>query len=236
MLEIENVSCGYGPNVVLHSVSLSVGEGEIVAVIGSNGAGKTTTLRTVSGLLSPTQGEILFCGKRIDHLDPTAIAREKLIHVPEGRGIFPELTVWENLLMGAYTVRDSTRRKVNVQLVYELFPVIEKRLSQYGGTLSGGEQQMLAFGRALMSEPRLLMLDEPSMGLSPLLVQRIFDSIREINAKKIPILLVEQNAYASLEISHRGYVLENGSIVMEGRSSEVIDNDKVRRAYLGLGD
>ena len=235
MLEITDVSCGYGANVVLHSISLSVREGEIVAVIGSNGAGKTTLLKTVSGLLSPTKGKIFFCGKRIDNLDPTAIAREKLIHVPEGRGIFPELTVWENLLMGAHTVRNNARRKENLQLVYQLFPVIAERLSQWAGTLSGGEQQMLAFGRALMSEPKLLMLDEPSMGLSPLFVQRIFDSIREINAKKIPILLVEQNAYASLQISHRAYVLENGSIVMEGPSSEIIDNDNIRRAYLGLG-
>jgi branched-chain amino acid transport system ATP-binding protein len=234
MLEVRDLSCGYGRNIVLQNVSFRVGEREIVAIIGSNGAGKTTTLRTISGLIKPVSGKIHFCGNPIDGMDPSEISRQRLIHVPEGRGIFPELSVLENLLMGAITVRDKIRRKENFELVYHLFPILESRLSQYGGTLSGGEQQMLAFGRALMAEPRLLMLDEPSMGLSPLLVGKIFDSIMEINRKEIPILLVEQNAYATLEVSHRAYVIENGHIVMEGISNDLMEDDRVKRAYLGL--
>jgi branched-chain amino acid transport system ATP-binding protein len=234
MLEVRELSSGYGRNVVLHNISFRVGENEIVAIIGSNGAGKTTTLRTISGLVKPVSGKVYFCGNPIDTTDPSEISRQRLIHVPEGRGIFPELSVLENLKMGAVTVRDKSRRKANFELVFQLFPILNNRLSQYGGTLSGGEQQMLAFGRALMAEPRLLMLDEPSMGLSPLLVGKIFDSILEINRKKIPILLVEQNAYATLEISHRTYVIENGQIVMEGVSNKLMEDARVKRAYLGL--
>jgi branched-chain amino acid transport system ATP-binding protein len=234
VLEISDLMAGYGSNVVVRGISVHVAEKEIVAIIGSNGAGKTTILRAVSGLIQPSGGKIIFCGTRMEQLDPADIARQKLIHVPEGRGIFPELTVAENLLMGGITVKDKARRARNIELVFDLFPALKTRRSQHGGTLSGGEQQMLAFGRALMAEPRLIMLDEPSMGLSPLLAEKIFDSIRELNARGIAILLVEQNANATLELSHRAYVIENGSIVLEGKSSSLIRQESIKKAYLGL--
>lgn len=234
VLEIHDLSCGYGPNVVVRGISFHVAEKEIVAIIGSNGAGKTTTLRAVSGLIRPRGGSIVFCGTPMERLDPADIARHKLIHVPEGRGIFPELTVAENLVMGGITVREKRRRALNLELVYDLFPVLNARRSQHGGTLSGGEQQMLAFGRALMAEPKLMMLDEPSMGLAPLLVEKIFEYIRALNERGIAILLVEQNAYATLEISHRAYVLENGSIVLEGKSSDLVRQEGIKKAYLGV--
>ncbi len=224
----------YGELQALHGVSLEVREGEIVSVIGSNGAGKTTTLMTVSGVLRPRRGAIEFEGRRIDNLKPAEIVEIGLGHVPEGRQLFPSMTVEENLLMGACTRRARENREATLEQVYALFPRLRERRPQLAGTLSGGEQQMVAIGRGLMSRPRLLMLDEPSLGLSPLLVSAIFDILREINRGGATILLVEQNVYRALKLSHRGYVLENGHVVAEGRSQELLRDAMVRTAYLGL--
>jgi branched-chain amino acid transport system ATP-binding protein len=234
MLKVTGLQTFYGDLQALHGVTLEVREGEIVSVIGSNGAGKTTTLMTISGVLRPRTGAIEFEGRRIDHLKPAEIVEAGLGHVPEGRQLFPTMTVEENLAMGACTHRARAARAETLERVYGLFPRLRERRSQVAGTLSGGEQQMVAIGRGLMSRPRLLMLDEPSLGLSPMLVTAIFDIIREINRGGATILLVEQNVFRALKLSHRGYILENGQIVAEGPSQQLLRDPQVRTAYLGL--
>jgi branched-chain amino acid transport system ATP-binding protein len=234
MLEIKNLSVSYGAINALHGISLSVPAGSIVTLIGANGAGKTTTLKTVSGLLKPKAGEIIYDGKNITALPPHEIVKRGLSHVPEGRMIFANLTVHENLQMGAYLVRDKKVIQRELEFVFATFPRLKEREKQIAGTLSGGEQQMLAIGRALMSQPKFLMLDEPSLGLAPLLVKTIFEKIVEINRERgLTILLVEQNANRALEISHTGYVLETGKIILHGDSASLRQNPQVQSAYLG---
>ncbi|HHW75172.1 MAG TPA: ABC transporter ATP-binding protein [Firmicutes bacterium] len=233
MLKVENVSAGYGGIKVLDRISFSVSEGKIVTLIGSNGVGKTTTLRTISGLLRPTEGRILFCNEDISKAAPHKIVEQGISHVPEGRNVFPRLTVKENLEMGAYIRKDAAGIRKDYQMVMETFPQLAQRQRQTAGTLSGGEQQMLAMGRALMSRPRLLLLDEPSMGLAPLVVLGIFEIIKEVNRQGTTILLVEQNAQVALRTAHRGYVMETGRIILEDSADALLQNDQVRKAYLG---
>jgi branched-chain amino acid transport system ATP-binding protein len=231
-LELSDVHVYYGNIEAVKGISLEVEDGEIVTLIGGNGAGKTTTLKTISGVRKPTQGTISFAGERIDTLAPHEIVERGICQSPEGRRIFPQMSVKENLEMGAYA-RGRQDLSGDFDRVLELFPVLKERFTQAGGTLSGGEQQMLAIGRALMSHPKLLLLDEPSMGLAPTLVQRIFGIIREINAQGTPILLIEQNAHMALQTAHRGYVIETGEIVLHDRADALLGNDDVRKAYLG---
>lgn len=235
MLELKDVYASYGPIEALKGITLKINQGEIVCLIGSNGAGKSTTLMTVSGILRPKSGSVYFMGKDISNMPPHKIVEAGISHVPEGRRIFPRLTVKENLEMGAYVKLNDKNSKFKTQLekTYELFPVLKEREKQIGGTLSGGEQQMLAISRALMSEPRLLLLDEPSLGLAPIVVSKILKAIREINQDGVTILLVEQNAHAALNLSNRGYVLENGLITMHGIGKELLHDEKIRKAYLG---
>ncbi|MEW6674800.1 MAG: ABC transporter ATP-binding protein [Nitrospirota bacterium] len=245
MLKLVDVHTFYGPIEALKGINIEVKHGEIVCLIGSNGAGKSTTLMTISGILKPLSGDILFEGKSIRGISPHRIVEMGISQVPEGRRIFPKLTVRENLEMGGYTVVGSqesvlrSQKTKNQQLrtqlekVFELFPVLKERHKQLGGTLSGGEQQMLAIGRALMSNPKLLLLDEPSLGLAPIIVSKIFKTIKEINEEGVTVLLVEQNARAALKLSNRGYVLENGRIALEGKGEELLNNEQVRKAYLG---
>ena len=234
MLEIKNLQVSYGAITALHGVSLSVKPGSIVTLIGGNGAGKTTTLRTVSGLLKPQAGEILYGGRSIVGLPPHRIVQLGLSHVPEGRMVFANLTAHENLMMGAYLQRDKAIIRQSLEAVFTTFPRLKEREQQIAGTLSGGEQQMLAIGRALMSRPKFLMMDEPSLGIAPLLVKTIFEKIVEINRTQgITILLVEQNANLALEISHYGYVLETGKIILQDDSASLRQNPQVRSAYLG---
>ena len=234
MLEIKNLVVNYGAISALHGISLSVPNGKIVTLIGANGAGKTTTLKTISGLLRPVSGEILYDGKNIAGLPPHQIVGRGISQSPEGRMIFANLTVLENLQLGAYLQKDRETVRRELERAFSLFPRLKERKEQIAGTLSGGEQQMLAIGRALMSRPKLLLLDEPSLGLAPLLVKTIFEKIVEINREQgLTILLVEQNANLALEISHFGYVLETGKVVLEGDSKELRQNPKVKSAYLG---
>ncbi|HIK29799.1 MAG TPA: ABC transporter ATP-binding protein [Oscillatoriales cyanobacterium M59_W2019_021] len=233
MLEIKNLHTYYGNIQALKGISLQVDRGEIVSLIGSNGAGKTTTLRTIQGLLKPRQGTILFEGKPLESLSAQEIVRLGISQSPEGRLIFPRMTVKENLEMGAFARNDTLGIKSDLENVFNLFPRLKERISQKGGTLSGGEQQMLAIGRAMMARPRLLLLDEPSMGLAPLLVAQIFSIVREINAQNTTILLVEQNARMALSISHRGYVLQTGEVVLTGTAAQLQSDETVRKAYLG---
>jgi branched-chain amino acid transport system ATP-binding protein len=234
VLEIKKLSVSYGAINALHGISLYVPNGKIVTLIGANGAGKTTTLKTISGLLKPKSGEIFYDGKNIAGLPPHQIVARGISHVPEGRMIFANLTVLENLQLGAYLQEDKQVIRRELEHVFSLFPRLQERERQIAGTLSGGEQQMLAIGRALMSKPKLLLFDEPSLGLAPLLVKTIFEKIVEINRQQgLTILLVEQNANLALEISHFGYVLETGKVVMSGDSAELRQNPQVRRAYLG---
>jgi branched-chain amino acid transport system ATP-binding protein len=234
MLEIKNLAVSYGAINALQGISLRVESGRIVTLIGANGAGKTTTLKTVSGLLKPRAGEIIFDGSSIAGLPAHAIVRRGLAHVPEGRMVFANLTVLENLQMGAFLVRDKKLVRRELESVFATFPRLQERGQQVAGTLSGGEQQMLAIGRALMSQPKFLMLDEPSLGLAPLLVKTIFEKIVEINRERgLTILLVEQNANRALEISHHGYVLETGKIILSDSSAALRQNPQVRSAYLG---
>jgi branched-chain amino acid transport system ATP-binding protein len=233
LLSIENLVAGYGNLRVLHGVSLHVECGEIVTVLGANGAGKSTLLRAVSRLIPVMSGAILYKGKDIIPCKPHAVARLGCSHVPEGRGIFGNLTVMENLLLATFAGKRDLVRSRQAQAVFDLFPVLGQRRRQLASTLSGGEQQMLAIGRAIMSDGDLFVFDEPSMGLSPLFVKNVFSTIAGINKKGTTILLVEQNATMALEISHRAYVLENGTIAAEGSSSEIADNETLRRAYLG---
>jgi len=234
LLEVSNLNVHYGDLQALYDVSLKIEEGEIVSMIGANGAGKTTMIKTISGLLSPTSGKIRFLGERIDGLPPHYTAEKGIIQIPEGRGIFPFLTVLENLTIGAYTPRARQKMDQSLEMVFEMFPVLEERKTQLGRTLSGGEQQMLAIGRGLMARPRLLMVDEPSLGLAPILVKKVFEILRQINTQGITIFLVEQNVKQSLNLCNRGYVLENGRVVLEGVGREVLEDERIKKAYLGL--
>ena len=233
ILQITNLHTHYGSLHVLKGISLTVQQGEIVTLIGANGAGKSTLLRTISGLLHPTSGEITFHGIPVHRQAAHKIARMQLLQVPEGRHIFSRLTVLENLEMGAITLKGGDEQRKRLGRVFRHFPILSERQSQQGGTLSGGEQQMLAMGRALMANPKLLLLDEPSLGLAPKLVTEIFQIIHEIQQEGVTILLVEQNAHLALQVSQRGYVLETGRIVLEGKSQELANNPQVRDAYLG---
>ena len=233
MLELTNLNVYYGVIHALHDASLVVNEGEIVTLIGANGAGKSTTLLAISGLLRPQNGTITFQGKGLTKTPPHAIVQLGVVQVPEGRRIFPEMTVTENLDLGAYTRKDKDGISRDMQLVFEMFPILEKRRRQHAGTLSGGEQQMLAIGRALMSRPKLLLMDEPSLGLAPLLVKQIFSTIKQIREQGVTVLLVEQNANMALAIADRGYVLETGRIAFSGKASDLLQDPKVQVAYLG---
>jgi branched-chain amino acid transport system ATP-binding protein len=234
VLELRGVDVSYGDLPALSGVSLSLESGEILAVVGANGAGKTTMLRTISGLLRPRAGEILLDGARLDRLPCHAVVERGVVQVPEGRKIFPSLSVLENLELGSYTRRARAERARSLERVFALFPILSERRRQSAGTLSGGQQQMLAIGRALMALPRILMLDEPSLGLAPLVVREIFRIIGEINRAGATILLVEQNTRQALALAQRGYVLENGRVVLVGAGAELLNNEHVRRAYLGL--
>ena len=233
MLDIRDLQVHYGKINALRGVGLRIDAGEIVTLIGANGAGKTTTLRTISGLIRPTAGAIELEGRRIDGLDAGEIVRAGISHCPEGRQVFPRMTVLENLELGAYIRKDRQNLAADYDKVYSYFPILADRKSQLAGTLSGGEQQMLAIGRALMSKPRLLLLDEPSLGLAPFLVEKIFEIIQAINREGVTMLLIEQNAYQALHVAHRGYVIETGRIVLAGPAGELLHNDHVRKAYLG---
>lgn len=235
LLELRDIHTYYGQIHALKGISLTVNEGEIVTLIGSNGAGKSTTLRTISGLLRPRQGEVLLQGQSMAQVPPHKIVHAGIGHVPEGRGIFPVLTVLENLEMGGYLLNDDEEFRRRMDHVFELFPRLRERIGQKGGTLSGGEQQMLAIGRALMQQPRIMLLDEPSMGLAPLLVEEIFNIVRRLNSEqKTTILLVEQNAQAALQVADRAYVLETGQITIEGSAKDLLADESVIEAYLGL--
>ncbi|MDT3439644.1 MULTISPECIES: ABC transporter ATP-binding protein [unclassified Pseudofrankia] len=231
LLELADVEVAYGAVTALRGIRLTVDAGEIVTLLGANGAGKTTTLRTISGLLRPRAGQVLLDGEPLSKIPAHQLVRRGVAHSPEGRRIFPAMSVRENLLMGAFHDRKHVAR--DLEHVFGLFPRLQERVSQAGGTLSGGEQQMLAIGRALMSRPRLLLLDEPSMGLAPLVVRTIFDVIAQINAEGVAVLLVEQNAAQALKIANRGYVLETGQVVLDGPSGDLLADDRVRQAYLG---
>jgi branched-chain amino acid transport system ATP-binding protein len=233
MLQLNNVDVYYGRVHALRSVNLQVNTGELVTLVGANGAGKSTTLKTISGMLHPKSGEITFCGERIDRLSQEAIVRLGVAHCPEGRRIFPDLTVWENLRLGAYTRKGRQDVAHDMEEIYTLFPILSERRKQAAGSLSGGEQQMLAIGRAMMLRPRLVMFDEPSLGLAPVLVDKMADVINQLHEKGITILLVEQNAEMALNLANRAYVLETGRVVLEGPSSDVMQNQHVKRAYLG---
>ncbi|MDQ2952423.1 MAG: ABC transporter ATP-binding protein [Chloroflexota bacterium] len=234
LLELNGVNAFYGRVQALHGVSITCDQGEIVALIGSNGAGKTTTLRTISGLMHPAQGSVTFAGQDITKTAAHKIVGLGICQSPEGRRLFPRMRVDDNLFMGAYTRTDRAAIAQDIERVYALFPRLKERYTQLAGTLSGGEQQMLAIGRAMMSRPKLLMLDEPSLGLAPILVDTIFKTIQEINATGTPILLVEQNAVRALEVAHRGYVLETGNVVQKGSGAELLNSPDVQRAYLGM--
>ena len=231
LLRIDDLKVNYGGIEAVKGISLSVEEGQIVTLIGANGAGKSTTLRTISGLVKPRSGKITFCGEDITGVDPTGIVKRGITMAPEGRRIFPDMTVKENLRVGAYLRTDDL--SADFDMVYNLFPRLKEREWQLGGTLSGGEQQMLAVGRALMAKPKLMMLDEPSLGLAPLVVRSIFDIIREINQQGVTILLIEQNANMALQVAHSAYVLETGRITMTGTGAALLADERIKEAYLG---
>jgi branched-chain amino acid transport system ATP-binding protein len=235
MLEVKNIKTYYGNIQAIKGISLEISEGEIITLIGANGAGKTTTLMSISGIVPPKAGEIRFLGKPLQDLTPNQIVAQGISQVPEGRRIFPFLTVAENLDMGAFLRNDTSEVQKDLEYVYELFPILADRRHQTGGTLSGGEQQMLAVGRALMARPRLLLLDEPSLGLAPLIVKQIFEIIRKVNDEnRTTIFLVEQNANLALQVAHRGYVMENGKIILADTSQNLLANEDVKKAYLGI--
>ncbi len=235
MLEVKNIKTYYGNIQAIKGISLEISEGEIITLIGANGAGKTTALMSISGIVPPRSGEILFMGKPLQDLTPNQIVAQGISQVPEGRRIFPFLTVAENLDMGAFLRKDTSEVQKDLEYVYALFPILADRRHQTGGTLSGGEQQMLAVGRALMARPRLLLLDEPSLGLAPLIVKQIFEIIRKVNDEnKTTIFLVEQNANLALQVAHRGYVMENGRIILSDTSQNLLANEDVKKAYLGI--
>lgn len=233
MLKVEDLHVSYGMIQAIKGVSFEVNEGEVISLIGANGAGKTTILHTITGLLKPQSGSVMFEGKELTTTPAHTIVKLGMAHVPEGRRVFANLSVYENLLMGAYTRKDKKEISETLEMVYKRFPRLEERKKQTAGTLSGGEQQMLAMGRALMSKPRIILMDEPSMGLSPLFVNEVFDIIKKISASGTTVLLVEQNAKKALSISDRAYVLETGNIALTGKSSDLINDDKIKKAYLG---
>jgi len=233
MLKVENLCSGYGPVQILHGVSLEVAPGEVVALLGSNGMGKSTLNNTLSGVCRATAGQVVLDGKNLTGASPDEIVSHGLIHVPEGRRVFPNLTILENLELGSYR-RAKSQRKQNLEKVFEIFPKLRERVAQKAGTLSGGEQQMLAIGRGLMAEPKLLILDEPSLGLSPLMVEQMFDLIVKLHAEGLSILLVEQNVMQSLQIADRAYVLDNGKIAMSGPAQQLLNDPGLRTAYLGM--
>ena len=233
MLKIRDLSVHYGKIKAVRQIDMDIEQGEIVSLIGANGAGKSTTLRALSGLVKTAGGSVEFAGKNIAGWSAKAIVEAGISHCPEGRQIFPRMTVMENLELGAYTRKDTKNLSAEYDRIFEYFPVLAQRRSQLGGTLSGGEQQMLAIGRALMSKPKLLLLDEPSLGLAPLLVEKIFEIIQNINREGMTVLLIEQNAWQALNISNRGYVMETGSVAVTGAAADLLHNDHVRRAYLG---
>ena len=233
MLKIRDLSVHYGKIKAVRQIDMDIAQGEIVSLIGANGAGKSTTLRALSGLVKAAGGSVEFEGRNITGWNAKAIVEAGISHCPEGRQIFPRMTVMENLELGAYTRKDTKNLSVEYDRIFEYFPVLAQRRSQMGGTLSGGEQQMLAIGRALMSKPKLLLLDEPSLGLAPLLVEKIFEIIQNINREGMTVLLIEQNAWQALNIANRGYVMETGSVAVTGAAAELLHNDHVRRAYLG---
>jgi branched-chain amino acid transport system ATP-binding protein len=234
MLVLNDIDIFYGDAQALWNVSMEVREGEMVALLGSNGAGKTTTLMSISGLLHPKKGKISLDDLRLDKIEPSSIVTHGIAHVPEGRRLFPNMTVVENLLVGAYNSNAWAKRLEIIQRIYQIFPILEERKNQLAGTLSGGERQMVAIGRGLMSKPVILMLDEPSLGLAPKVVEMIFEILVDINQKGTTILLIEQNAQIALQVAHRGYVMETGRISLEGKASDLIQNEGVKKAYLGL--
>lgn len=234
MLKVNGIDVFYGDLQILWDVSFEVREKEIVVLVGANGAGKSTTIRTISSLLSPRKGSIEFSGVRLDHLPPYRIIEHGVVHVPEGRKLFPLMSVEENLIMGSLHGESKTKRSDTMESVFAVFPRLKERRAQLAGTLSGGEQQMLAVGRGLMSLPKLMMFDEPSLGLAPILVQEIFHMIRRVNAQGVTVLLVEQNVRQTLAMCNRAYVLENGRVVLEGAGKQLMDNDHVKEAYLGI--
>lgn len=233
MLKIKDLNVSYGSIHALHDVSIEVNEGEIVSLIGANGAGKTTTLHTITGLLKADSGEVKLYNYNLLTMNPSKIVTLGMAHVPEGRQIFAQMTVKENLEMGAYIRKDKSKIEADIEDIYKRFPRLKERYKQNAGTLSGGEQQMLAIGRAMMSKPKILLMDEPSMGLSPLLVKEIFEIIKELNQSGMTILLVEQNAKMALSIANRAYVIETGHVVMKGSAKDMLENDEVKKAYLG---
>ena len=233
LLKVEDLKVNYGVIPALKGINFTVNQGEVVALIGANGAGKTTTLHTVTGLVEKKGGTVTFDGKDITNVPAHKLVKLGIAHVPEGRRVFPELTVYQNLLLGAYTRKNSKEKQDTLEEIYERFPRLKERLNQFAGTLSGGEQQMLAMGRALMSKPKMILMDEPSMGLSPIFVNEIFDIIKEVSASGTTVLLVEQNAKKALSIADRAYVLETGSIVKEGDAKELLNDEAIKKAYLG---
>ena len=233
MLSVNNLQVHYGMIQAIKDVSFEVNEGEVIALIGANGAGKTTILHTVSGLLQPTKGSIIFEGQDISKIPAHKIVSLGMAHVPEGRRVFAQLTVLENLKLGAYTRKDKNEMEETMKMIYKRFPRLEERKNQIAGTLSGGEQQMLAMGRALMSHPKIILMDEPSMGLSPIFVEEVFKIIRDISAEGVTVLLVEQNAKKALNIADRAYVLETGNIILQGDAKKLMNDESVKKAYLG---
>ena len=234
MLEVENVSAAYGMVQILRDVTFKVEEKEIVSIIGPNGAGKTTLVKTIMGFLHPKSGSIKFKGENIANLPTYKIVKKGITMIPEGREIFPRMTIEENLLLGAYTIKDKDKVKETKERVYQIFPVLKKREKALAQTLSGGEQQMLVICRSLMSNPQLLILDEPSLGLAPIIVEKVLDTVRTINEEGVTVLLVEQNIHDSLNVADRGYVLEEGKIILEGKSRELLSNSHIKEVYLGL--
>ena len=234
MLKVNGIDVFYGDLQVLWDVSFQVKEGEIVVLVGANGAGKSTVIRTISSMISPSKGTIEFSGRRVDHLPPSMIINEGIVHVPEGRRLFPEMTVEENLIMGSLSEEAKLKRSQTMEHVYDLFPRLKERRQQLAGTLSGGEQQMVAIGRGLMSLPTLMMFDEPSLGLAPILVQDVFKLVQKINDEGVTILLSEQNVIQTLKMCNRAYVLENGRIVLAGTGDELLNNEQVKEAFLGI--
>ncbi len=234
MLKVDKIITKYGDVRALQNVSFEVDDGEIVSIIGSNGSGKSTTINTISGVIRCSSGSIVFDHKEISQSPPHQIVEAGIVQVPEGRRLFPYMTVFENLKLGSFNSRSRSALEESVEEVYNYFPILAERKMQMAGTLSGGEQQMLAIGRGLMAKPKLLMLDEPSLGLAPIVVEQVFETVRRINSKQITILLVEQDVFQALGIAHRAYVLENGSIAVEGRAEELLNNPKIKEAYIGI--
>ena len=234
MLKVDKIMAKYGDVRALQNVSFKVDDGEIVSIIGSNGSGKSTTLNTISGVLRCSSGSIIFDDKEISQAPPHQIVEAGIVQVPEGRRLFPYMTVFENLKLGSFNSRGRPALRESVEEVFNYFPILAERKEQMAGTLSGGEQQMLAIGRGLMARPKLLMLDEPSLGLAPIVVEQVFETVKRINSKMITILLVEQDVFQALGVAHRAYVLENGSIAIEGRAEELLNNPKIKEAYMGI--